>query len=94
MYQPSYSLQKPLPTMDDLSSEEMGDSGFPDQFHYFQAALLSETCRLPAYPKERVLTAIDLNLYYDSRHSRRYKRPNWFMAMSGDVPTVSGGGGG
>jgi Uma2 family endonuclease len=84
MYQPSIPLQKPLPTMYDLPSEEVGDAGLPDQFHFLQAELLSETCRPPAYPQERLLTAIDLNLYYDSRHPRRYKRPDWFMAL--DVP--------
>jgi Uma2 family endonuclease len=84
MYQPSPPLQKPLPTMYDLPSEEVGDSGLPDQFHFLQAALLSETCQPPSYPQERILTAIDLNLYYDSRHPRRYKRPDWFMAL--DVP--------
>ena len=70
--------------MYDLPSEEVGDSGLPDQFHFLQAELLSETCRPPNYPQERLLTAIDLNLYYDSRHPRRYKRPDWFMAL--DVP--------
>jgi hypothetical protein len=29
MYQPSHPLQKPLPTMYDLPSEEVGDSGLP-----------------------------------------------------------------
>jgi Uma2 family endonuclease len=67
--------------MYDLPSEEVGDSGLPDQFHFLQAELLSETCRPPTYPQERILTAIDLNLYYDSRHPRRYKRPDWFMAL-------------
>jgi Uma2 family endonuclease len=84
MYQPNLPTQKPLPTMYDLPSEEVGDSGLPDQFHYLQAVLLSETCRPPTYPQDRFLTAIDLNLYYDSRHPRRYKRPDWFMAV--DVP--------
>jgi Uma2 family endonuclease len=73
--------------MYDLPSEEVGDSGLPDQFHFLQAALLSETCCPPAYPQKRILTAIDLNLYYDSRHPRRYKRPDWFMAL--DVPNFA-----
>ncbi|MEB3162476.1 MAG: Uma2 family endonuclease [Prochlorothrix sp.] len=73
--------QKPLPTMYELPSEEVGDSGLPDEFHRFQAELLTETCQSPWYPGDRCFTAIDLNLYYDPRNPQRYKRPDWFLAL-------------
>lgn len=54
--------QRPLPTMYDLPSEEVGDPGLPDEFHRFQAELLTETCQSPCYPGDRCFTASDLNL--------------------------------
>ncbi|MGA1475296.1 MAG: Uma2 family endonuclease, partial [Prochlorothrix sp.] len=73
--------QQPLPTMYDLPSEEVGEPGLPDEFHRFQAELLTETCRSPRYPGDRCFTAADLNLYYDPRQTQRYKRPDWFVAL-------------
>ena len=67
--------------MYELPSEEVGDSGLPDEFHRFQAELLTETCQSPWYPGDRCFTAIDLNLYYDPRNPQRYKRPDWFLAL-------------
>jgi hypothetical protein len=38
--------KKSLPTMYDLPSEEVGESGLPDIFHIFQSQLLRETFQL------------------------------------------------
>ncbi|MDX2270989.1 MAG: Uma2 family endonuclease [Cyanobacteriota bacterium] len=71
------------PTMYDLPSEEVGQSGVPDEFHIWQPQLLSLTFRPPAYPPETVFSAIGLNLYYDLQHPRWYKRPDWFGVVGG-----------
>lgn len=78
MYQtdPPRSPQETMPTMYDLPSELVGESGLPDEFHRLQADLLSETCQPLAYPSEEILLASDLNLYYDPRHPLCYKRPD------------------
>lgn len=73
-----------LPTMYDLPSESPEEPGLPDEFHGWQARLLSDTCCPPTYPTNRVFTAIDLNLYYDANHLNWYKRPDWFLVV--DVP--------
>jgi Uma2 family endonuclease len=67
-----------LPTMYDLPSEEVGESGLPDQFHPLQAELLEQTFQPRNYSPERVFSAMDLNIYYDENNTRRYKRPDWF----------------
>lgn len=54
-----------MPTMYDLPSELVGESGLPDEFHGIQADLLSETCQHLTYASEEILLASDLNLYYD-----------------------------
>lgn len=72
-----------LPTMYDLPSESPED-GVPDQFHTWQANLLTETFFPPDFARERVMTANDLYLYYDVRNTGYYKRPDWFAAV--DVP--------
>jgi Uma2 family endonuclease len=87
MYQPKPSLtveQNPLPTMYDLPSEEIGDSGLPDQYHFWQGELLSETFVPSNYPSSEVFVACDLNLYYDLQHPLWYKRPDWFAAVGVD----------
>ena len=76
----------PLPTMYDLPSEEVGDSGMPDQFHVEQAMLLNETFLPPSMPRDQVFSAIDMNLYYDWRHTDWYKRPDWFGVVG--VPSL------
>ncbi|MGK7888886.1 MAG: Uma2 family endonuclease [Leptolyngbyaceae cyanobacterium] len=97
MYEFSPNHQRPLPTMYDLPSEEVGEPGLPDEFHRMQAELLRETCQSPCYPlpmspgqgtestaastNEGIFIASDLNLYYDSRNPRLYKRPDWFMCL-------------
>jgi Uma2 family endonuclease len=67
-----------LPTMYDLPSEEIGESGLPDQYHPLQAELLEQTFQPRNYSAERVFSAMDLNIYYDEENTRRYKRPDWF----------------
>ncbi len=83
MYQtdPPLSPKEVLPTMYDLPSEYLEDSGLPDEFHLFQPQLLRETFCPPNYPAEEVFVATDLNLYYDLRHTLWYKRPDWFAAV-------------
>jgi Uma2 family endonuclease len=75
---PQSPKRKDLPTMYDLPSEEVGDSGLPDLYHVIQAQLLEETFQPRSYPAEQVFSAIDLNLYYDENNTGRYKRPDWF----------------
>ncbi|MGB5968743.1 MAG: Uma2 family endonuclease, partial [Spirulinaceae cyanobacterium] len=70
-----------LPTMYDLPSEYVGDSGLPDEFHIWQTELLKFTFKPQNYPQERVFTAVDLNLYYDVTNTLWYKRPDWFAVV-------------
>jgi Uma2 family endonuclease len=83
MYQ--INVQKPasgpLPTMYDLPSEDPEEPGLPDLFHDFQPKLLRETCLPPTCPQDQVFIGADLNLYYDSRQTRWYKRPDWFVCL-------------
>jgi Uma2 family endonuclease len=72
---------EPLPTMYDLPSEDPEEPGLPDLFHDFQPKLLRETCIPLTYPQSEVFIGADLNLYYDSRHTRWYKRPDWFLCL-------------
>ena len=83
MYQhnPPLSPKETMPTMYDLPSELVGESGLPDEFHCIQADLLSETCQPVNYSSEEILLASDLNLYYDPRHPSWYKRPDWYMVL-------------
>ncbi len=78
-----------LPTMYDLPSEESGEPGMPDEYHPHQAVLLSETFHPTTAPPDEVFTAIDLNLYYDWRNPRWYKRPDWFAVIG--VPSLYDG---
>ncbi len=88
MYQPTAPLspKDTLPTMYDLPSEEVGQSGLPDEFHVLQPQLLSATFIPSSYPLEQIFTASDLNLYYDPRHLLWYKRPDWFAVVG--VPSL------
>jgi Uma2 family endonuclease len=83
MYQidPVRALQQPLPTMYDLPSEDPEEPGLPDEFHDFQPQLLRETFRPSTYRADAVFVGTDLNLYYDSRHTQWYKRPDWFAVL-------------
>jgi Uma2 family endonuclease len=84
MYQshPPKSAAETLPTMYDLPSESAEEMGLPDEFHDFQPDLLRETCLPPAV--DEYFIGVDLNLYYDTKHTGWYKRPDWFLAL--DVP--------
>lgn len=73
--------QEVLPTMYDLPSEDLEESGLPDEFHLYQPQLLRETFKPPAYSADQVFVASDLNLYYDSRHPLWHKRPDWFAVV-------------
>ncbi|MDJ0703710.1 MAG: Uma2 family endonuclease [Leptolyngbyaceae cyanobacterium MO_188.B28] len=75
---PPRSPKETLPTMYDLPSEDPEEPGLPDEFHLWQADLLSFTFQPVNYPTDQVFVASDLNLYYDSRHPNWYKRPDWF----------------
>ncbi len=77
------------PTMYDLPSEEVGEPGWPDEFHPKQSQLLSQTFKPPNYDRDRVFSAMDLNLYYDVAYPRWYKRPDWFGVVG--VPRLYGG---
>ncbi|MDD1417645.1 Uma2 family endonuclease [Dolichospermum sp. ST_sed1] len=83
MYQhnPPLSPKETMPTMYDLPSELIGESGLPDEFHCIQADLLSETCQPVNYSSEEMLLVSDLNIYYDPRHPGWYKRPDWYMVL-------------
>ncbi|MFY9226620.1 MAG: Uma2 family endonuclease [Blastocatellia bacterium] len=78
--------KKSLPTMYDLPSEEVGESGLPDIFHIFQSQLLRETFQPPNYSPNQVFVATDLNLYFDVNHPSWYKRPDWFASVG--VPNL------
>ncbi|MGK7928128.1 MAG: Uma2 family endonuclease [Spirulina sp.] len=75
--------------MYDLPSEEVGESGLPDQYHPIQAQLLEETFQPPTYSSEQVFSAMDLNIYYDENNTGRYKRPDWFGVVG--VPRLYDG---
>jgi Uma2 family endonuclease len=75
---PPLHEREPLPTMYDLPSEEIGESGMPDEFHFRQASLLWETFQPLSISPDHVFSAIDLYLYYDVNHTNWYKRPDWF----------------
>jgi hypothetical protein len=78
---PPLPPQQVLPTMYDLPSEDPEEPGLPDEFHLLQPELLRVTFRPPTYPSDRIFTASDLNLYYDSTHPQWYKRPDWFGVL-------------
>ncbi len=70
-----------LPTMYDLPSENPEEPGVPDQFHPWQADLLSQTFLPPDYTPEQMMIASDLNLYYDVHNTGHYKRPDWYVVL-------------
>ena len=63
--------------MYDLPSEDVVEPGLPDEFP-LQALLLRKTFQPKRYRPDRVLSAMDLNIYYDVEHPLWYKRPDWF----------------
>ena len=72
------SPKESLPTMYDLPSEEIGDSGLPDEFHLLQLQILQNSFKSPKYYPNHQFSAIDMNLYYDETNTLWYKRPDWF----------------
>jgi Uma2 family endonuclease len=78
---PSLPSRDRLPTMYELPSEDPEDAGLPDTFHPAQSQFLQDTFRTDVVPMETVFIGMDLNLYYDSRNPRWYKRPDWFMCL-------------
>lgn len=83
------SLRPDLPTMFDLPSESLEESGLPDEFRDLQPQLLSRTLHLTGYRRDHYFTVSDLNLYYDPDHPLWYKRADWFLAVG--VPRLYGG---
>lgn len=77
--EPPRSPRETLPTMYDLPSENPEEPGLPDEFHTLQPQLLSRTCRPPKISAQQMFSGTDMNLYYDVRHPRWYKRPDWFL---------------
>jgi Uma2 family endonuclease len=75
--------------MYDLKSEDPEEPGLPDEFHGWQAQLLSLTFCPSKYPASQVFSAWDMNLYYDVRQSGWYKRPDWFGVVG--VPRLYDG---
>lgn len=78
---PPRSPRETLPTMYDLPSESVEESGLPDEFHLWQAEFCSATFRPPGISADDVFVASDLNLYYDPTHTSWYKRPDWFAVI-------------
>jgi Uma2 family endonuclease len=83
---PPRSPQETLPTMYDLPSEDPKEPGLPDEYHLWQADLLSYTFYPPHCPPDRVFVASDLNLYYNPQYPSWYKRPDWFAVL--DIPRL------
>jgi Uma2 family endonuclease len=78
--------ERKLPTMYDLPSEYPGDPGVVDEFHMLQPILLKDTFQPASYPKEQTFCAIDMHLYFDVKHKRWSRRPDWFAVVG--VPTL------
>jgi Uma2 family endonuclease len=53
----------------------------PDQFHIYQAEVLTHTFRPPEYTTEQMVIAMDLYLYYDANNPLDYKRPDWYAVL-------------
>ncbi len=67
-----------LPTMYDLPSENPEEPGCGSEFHFLQPLLLYLTFVPTNWNPGLVFSACDLNLYYDTKHTQWYKRPDWF----------------
>jgi Uma2 family endonuclease len=85
---PPRSPKETLPTMYDLPSEDPEEPGLPDEFHSLQPQLLSATLRLvdlageqSSEPAQGLFTVHDMNLHFDSKHPKWYKRPDWFAVI-------------
>jgi|GEM_PF-3939390 Uma2 family endonuclease len=56
------SPRETLPTMYDLPSEDLDDSGLPDEYHYLQPQLLSATPRLTNPSPDRVFSVGNMQI--------------------------------
>jgi Uma2 family endonuclease len=72
---------EPLPTMYDLPSEDPEEPGLPDEFHDLQPQLLSRSLRLQHYSRQETFSVSDMNLYYNPKRLKWYKRPDWFLVV-------------
>lgn len=72
---------KVLPTMYNLPSEDPEHPGLADEYHWWQAQLLCDSCFPRNYPADRVFSTSHLNLYYDSNHPNCYKRRDWYLVV-------------
>ncbi|NER07111.1 MAG: Uma2 family endonuclease, partial [Okeania sp. SIO3C4] len=79
--EPSIPAKETLPTMYDLPSENPEEPGLPDVFHDFQPELLRQTFQPPNWYPDKLFCGTDMNLYYDVKHPKWYKRPDWFAVV-------------
>ena len=84
--EPPLPAKETLPTMYDLPSEDPEEPGLPDVFHDFQPELLRQTFQPPNWYPDKLFCGTDLNLYYDVKHLKWYKRPDWFAVVG--VPNL------
>ncbi|NET16358.1 MAG: Uma2 family endonuclease [Okeania sp. SIO1H6] len=80
-YEPPLPAKETLPTMYDLPSENPEEPGLPDVFHDFQPELLRQTFQPPNWYPDKLFCGTDMNLYYDVKHPKWYKRPDWFAVV-------------
>ena len=85
---PPLPARETLPTMYDLPSEYPEEPGLADEFHIWQPQILLLTFKPPNWDRDRVFSAADMNVYYNSSHPLWHKRPDWFAAI--DVPRFYG----
>jgi Uma2 family endonuclease len=78
-HRPRLPARPDLSTMYDLPSEDLEESGLPDEFHHFQSKLLRETCCPPI--AEDFFIGANLRLYYDTENTSYYKKPDWFLVL-------------
>ncbi|NES66913.1 MAG: Uma2 family endonuclease [Okeania sp. SIO2D1] len=80
-HEPQLPAKETLPTMYDLPSENPEEPGLPDEFHDFQPELLRETFQPRNWYPDKLFCGTDMNLYYDVKHPKWYKRPDWFAVV-------------
>ncbi len=84
--EPPLPAKETLPTMYDLPSENPEEPGLPDEFHDFQPELLRQTFQPRNWYPDKLFCGTDMNLYYDVKHPKWYKRPDWFAVVG--VPSL------
>ncbi|MGD1699342.1 Uma2 family endonuclease [Dapis sp. BLCC M229] len=80
-HEPSLPAKETLPTMYDLPSENPEEPGLSDVFHDFQPELLRQTFQPRNWYPDKLFCGTDMNLYYDVKHPKWYKRPDWFAVV-------------